>query len=68
MAESQTRMKKGGKNMTTSVSRKEHYSFYKTHTYALHKLKKIIPGCGAKFAQTWARKHAAELVLSKLLK
>lgn len=64
----QTQLKRGGKNMTTSANKQERYSFYKSHTYALHKLKKIIQSCGAVFAQTWARKHAAELVLSKLLK
>jgi hypothetical protein len=63
-----TQLKKGGKNMTTSAHKKERYQFYKSHTYALHKLKKIIQSCGKKFAQTWARQHTAETVLARLLK
>jgi hypothetical protein len=54
--------------MTTSLHKKERYQFYKSHTYALHKLKRIIQSCGVKFAKTWARQHASELILSKLLK
>jgi hypothetical protein len=64
----QTQMKRGGKNMSTSANKKERYAFYKSHTYALHKLKKIIHSCGASFAQGWARQHACELVLKNLLK
>jgi hypothetical protein len=63
-----TQMKKGGKNLSTSPNKKERYAFYKAHTYAKNKLKKIIQSCGVAFARTWARSHTAELVLSKLLK
>jgi hypothetical protein len=64
----QTQMKKGSKNQTTSVHRKECYQFYKAHTYALNKLKRILQSCGEKFARKWATSHAALGVLAKLLK
>lgn len=64
----QTQMKKGGRNCSTSVHRKERYALYKSRIYPVNKLKRIIQSCGAKFAQTWARKHSSELILAKLLK
>jgi hypothetical protein len=67
MAESQTRMKKGGKNMTTSNARKAHYSFYKNNVYTKHKLMRIIKSCGEKFARKWAYDHSALGVLATLL-
>jgi len=63
-----SQMKKGGKNMTTSVHRKECYAFYKAHTYSLHKLKRILQSCGETFARKWATNHASLGVLAKLLK
>lgn len=63
-----TKSSKGGKCMSTSPARQSHYKFYESNVYAKNKLKRIIRSCGAKFAQTWARKHTAETVLARLLK
>jgi hypothetical protein len=67
-AKSQTQMKKGGKNVTTSAHRKERYAFYKAHTYPVNKLKRIIQSCGTKFAQKWAQGHSSLGILARLLK
>jgi hypothetical protein len=64
----QSQKSKGGHNMTTSVRRKERYSFYKTHVYAKHKLKRILRSSGVGAAKKWARSHVAELVLDKLMR
>jgi hypothetical protein len=61
----QTEQRKGGKNLSTSIHRKERYSFYKAHTYANNKLKRILQSCGETFAQKWARGHTAESVLAR---
>ena len=64
----ETEKRKGGHNLSTSVHRKECYQFYKAHTYALNKLKRILQSCGEKFARKWATNHAALGVLATLLK
>jgi len=63
----QTRMKKGGKNVMTSAHRKARYSFYKAHTYLENKLKHILRSNRIADARAWARIHAAENVLAKLI-
>jgi predicted hydrolase (HD superfamily) len=67
MPQMQQKLRKGGKNMTTSIHRKERYAFYKTHTYAEHKLKHILQSCGLLSAQKWARNHLADNVLQRML-
>jgi hypothetical protein len=69
MAEKQqAQMRKGGKNMTTSPRRKERYLFYKANVYAKNKLKRILRSSGQAFAQVWARGHASESLLARMLK
>ena len=69
MAEKQqAQIRKGGKNMTTSPARKQHYAFYKANVYAKNKLHRILQSCGAVFAQKWARAHATESVLARIVK
>jgi hypothetical protein len=64
----QTEQRKGGKNMTTSAHRKERYAFYKSQTYARHKLQRILQSYGVGEAKKWARSHLAESVLLRLMK
>ena len=64
----QTEQRKGGKNLTTSVHRKERYSFYKANIYSKNKLKRIIQSCGVKFAKKWALGHAALNTLDRMIK
>jgi hypothetical protein len=64
----QTEQRKGGKNLTTSVHRKERYSFYKANVYSKNKLKRILQSCGKAFAKKWAMGHAALNILERIKK
>ncbi len=69
MAEKQSpQQRKGGRNMSTSPHRKERYAFYKANVYVKNKLKRILRSSGVPAAHAWARAHAAETVLSRMLK
>jgi hypothetical protein len=63
----QTEQRKGGKNLSTSMRRKERYALYKSQAYAKNKLKRILRSSGVESARKWARSHAAESVLVKML-
>ena len=64
----ETEKRKGGHNLSTSVNRKAHYTFYKANTYARNKLGRILQSSGVKAAQAWARTHLGENVLARLMR
>jgi len=48
--------KKGGKNLTTSATRKARYADYKVQRLReKHKIKRILQSCGLAFAEQYAR-------------
>lgn len=56
MADQKGQPKKGGKNVTTSVTRKARYTEYKTHrTREKHKIQHILKSSGFAAADKYAR-------------
>jgi len=48
--------KKGGRNLTTSPTRRARYAEYKVqHVREKHKIKRILQSCGMAFAEQYAR-------------
>jgi hypothetical protein len=64
-----TQMKKGGKNMTTSPTRKARYAEYKAHkTRDKHKIKNVLQSSGFAEAERYAGKKLLLGFLSSMTK
>lgn len=61
--------KKGGKNMTTSPTRKARYAEYKNHkTREKHKIQRVLRSSGAVAADVYARARLMAGYLASILK
>ena len=64
----QTKTPKGGKNLTTSPTRKARYAEYKNHnTRVKHKLTRILRSSGEDAARNYASARMMLGVLAKIL-
>ena len=67
-ANTQTKTPKGGKNLTTSPTRKARYTEYRNHnTRVKHKLTRILKSSGLAAAQKYAGSRMMLGVLAKIL-